>query len=385
MTAASAAATARRFLPAFFYIGPALLLGWFVGGQMVFERIDAALTIPLLMPGALGFAWAMRGERGAARLLIVAAALLGLAAAQLLLHYLAGHQFGGIQLLVTAVLGALSCIFAALLVRVAQSWRVWLRLAAMIPFVMLWFIAGQAVIGLGYAAPAKQISPKLAILTGLPLRWQGDDLAAMLASGPSDAPALVELRKRFDFDLVDSVAGLPDNALLLVAHPRALAPEELVRLDALTAQPRTIVILADALSGWTPPYALGDPRNPPVTSLLTPLLDHWGIALAAPDPARAGDVDVFIDPAGQKLRLHSAGRFTRLPAGCATWGDRRVARCPIGKASVWLVGDADLLHESLWQSPIPDAPWLARSDNMKWLASTMDRPGKALFEPIWIR
>lgn len=385
MTVPPVAVPARRFLPALFYIGPALLLGWLVGGQMVFGRIDAALAIPLLMPGALWLAVAVRDEARATRLRIMVAAVLGLTAIQFALHHLVGHQIGGIQLLATAVLGGLSCAFAALAVRVTRSWRLWLRLAAMIAVVMLWFVAGQAVIGLGYAAPNKQISPKLAILTGLPLRWQGDDLAAMLASGPSDAPVLAELRKRFDIDLIDSVADLPDDALLLVAHPRALAPEELVRLDALTAQPRTIVILADALSGWTPPFALGDPRNPPVTSLLTPLLDHWGITLAAPAPDGAGDVDVFVGPSGQKLRLHSAGRFTRLPAGCATWGDRRVARCPIGRANVWLVGDADLLHESLWASPIPDAPWLARSDNMKWLVAIMGGPGKAWFEPIWIR
>ncbi|WP_083734057.1 hypothetical protein [Sphingopyxis sp. KK2] len=385
MTAARVAASARRFLPALFYIGTALLLGWIAGGQMAFGRIDAALAIPLLMPGALWLAWAVRDERGVVRLSIIFAALLGLTMIQFVLHHLVGHQIGGIQLLATAALGVLSCALAVLAMRVTRSWHAAWRWATMLPVVMLWFVAGQAVIGIGSTAPAKKISPKLAILTGLPLRWQGDDLAAMLASGPSDAPALAALRQRFDFELVDSVAQLPDGALLFIAHPRALAPEELVRIDALTAQPRTIVILADALSSWEPPYALGDPRNPPVTSLLTPLLDHWGVTLAAPDPARAGDVDVFIDPAGQKLRLHSAGRFTRLPAQCATWGDRRVARCPIGKASVWLVGDADLLHESLWQSPIPDAPWLARSDNMKWLVSVMGGPGKALFEPIWIR
>ena len=385
MTIPRVAVPARRFLPGLFYIVPALLLGWFVGGQMVFGRIDAALAIPLLMPGALWLAWAVRDEARATRLRIMVAALFGLMAIQFALHYLAGHQIGGAQLLATAALGGLSCAFAALAVRVTRSWRLWLRLAAMMAVVMLWFVAGQAGIGLGYAAPAKQTSPKLAILTGLPLRWQGDNLAAMLASGPSDAPVLAELHKRFASDLIDSVADLPDDALLLVAHPRALAPEELVRLDALTARPRRIVILADALSGWTPPYALGDPRNPPVTSLLTPLFDHWGVTLAAPAPDGAGDVDVFVGLSGQKLRLHSAGRFTRLPEGCATWGDRRVARCPIGKASVWLVGDADLLHESLWASPIPDAPWLARSDNMEWLAAVLTRPSKAWFEPIWIR
>lgn len=367
------------------YVLPALALAWLCGGQMLLGRVDAALAIPLLMPGALLLAWLIRGQSLLARARTFAAALFGLMAIQFALHSLLGHGLGVVQLLATAVAGGLSCVLAALVVRVTRSWRAPLRWAVMIPVVMLWFVAGQAVIAVGYVAPNKQLSPRLAILTGLPLRWQGDDLAAMLASGPADAPALVELRKRFAFDLIDSVAQLPDDRLLLVAHPRARAPEELVRLDALTAQPRTIVILADALSSWTPAYPLGDPRNPPVTSLLTPLLDHWGITLAAVDPERAGDVDVFLDPAGQKLRLHSAGRFTRLPAGCATWGDRRVARCPIGRATVWLVGDADLLHESLWQSPIHDALWLRRSDNMKWLASVLGGSSSAYFEPIWIR
>lgn len=385
MTVPSVAVPARGLLPAALYVVTALALAWIAGGQMLLGRVDAALAIPLLMPGALWLTWRVRDERPMVRFRAIAAALFGLMAVQLALHYLVGHSFGFLQLLATLILGSLSCAVAELVVRATRSWRGLLRWPVLLAVSALWFVAGQMVTAIGYVAPNKMLSPRLAILTGLPLRWQGDDLAAMLAFGPSDAPALAELRKRFAFDLVDSVADLPDDALLLVAHPRALAPEELVRLDALTAQPRTIVILADALSGWTPPFALGDPRNPPVTSLLTPLLDHWGITLDAPAPDGAGDVDVFVGLSGQKLRLHSAGRFIRLPAGCATWGDRRVARCPIGKASVWLVGDADLLHESLWASPIPDAPWLARSDNMKWLAAVLTRPSKAYFEPIWIR
>ena len=369
------------------YVLPALALAWICGGQMLLGRVDAALAIPLLMPGALLIAWLIRGQSLRARARTFAAALLILAMTQLALHYGLAERMGGLQLVVTLLCGGVGCGVAAILIGRTGNWHAALRWPAMLLTLILWFVAGQALIGPAYATWTKPLSQPVAMITGLPLRWagQGGDFAAMLEAGPSEAQALSELYRRLDVRVVDSLAGVRDEDALLVAHPRALAPEELVRLDALTARPRDIVILADALSSWPPAYPLGDPRNPPVTSLLTPLLDHWGIALAAVDPERAGDVDVFLDPAGQKLRLHSAGRFTRLPAGCATWGDRRVARCPIGRATVWLVGDADLLHESLWQSPIPDALWLRRSDNMKWLVSALGGPSRAYFEPIWIR
>lgn len=388
MTAARPAAAARRLFSALFYIVPAMVLAWFAGGQMAFGRIDAALAIPLLMPGALWLAWRLRDEALLSQLGTIGAALLGLLVAQLLLHLWFGKAIGAAQLGLTFVAGVLACSVAVFVVRKIHGWRGLWRWPAMLLLLPLWFAAGQWLVGTAYTPINKQLSPKLAVLTGLPLRWAGDDLAAMLATGPADAPAATELGRRFDFHLIDSLSEVDGSEALLVAHPRALAPDELVRLDALTNDARTIVILADALSSWDPPYPLGDPRNPPVTSLLTPLLDHWGITLAAPDRGVSGwegDVDVFIDPEGRKLRLHSAGRFTRLPPGCTAYGDRRVARCPIGKATVWLVGDADLLHQSLWQPPIADAPWLRRSDNLVWLSGALKPSGRPMFDPIWIR
>jgi hypothetical protein len=388
VTAARPAAAARRLLSATFYIVPALLLAWFAGGQVAFGRIDAALAIPLLMPGALWLAWRVRGEALPIRLRVIGAALLGLLVAQLLLQLWLGKAIGAAQLGLTFAAGVLACGVAVLVLRKIHGWRGLFRWLAMLLLVPLWFAAGQWLVGIAYTPIDEQPAPRLAVLTGLPLRWAGDDLTAMLAAGPTDAPVVGELAQHFDVHLIDSLSEVGGNEPLLVAHPRALAPDELVRLDALTRDARTIVILADALSSWEPPYALGDPRNPPVTSLLTPLLDHWGIALAAPDRGVSGwegDVDVFLDPGGRKLRLHSAGRFTRLPPGCATYGDRRVARCPVGKATVWLVGDADLLHESLWQSPIAGAPWFRRSDNLAWLAGALKPAGRPLLDPIWIR
>ena len=378
----------RHLLSAWTYIVPALLLAWFVGGQRTFGRIDAALAIPLLMPGALWLAWRLRADGWVVRLSVTTAALLGLMAAQFGLHAWLGGIPSTAQAVVALMAGVVCCVVAALTIAGVRSWRALLRWPVLLLAVLCWFGAGQLVLSYAYAPQVSQPAPRLAVLTGLPLRWGGGDFAAMLASGPQDAPAVTELARRFDVHLVDSLMQVEDDEPLLVAHPRALAPAELVRLDGLTVRPRTIVILADALSSWEPPHPIGDPRNPPVTSLLTPLLDHWGLTLEAPHQGASGwegDVDVFPGPAGQKLRLHSAGRFTRVPAHCDRHGDGRVVRCTIGKATVWLVGDADLLHQSLWQSPIANMRWLRTSDNLSWLAGVLRPAGAPLLDPLWIR
>lgn len=133
-------------------------------------------------------------------------------------------------------------------------------------------------------------------------------------------------------------------------------------------------------------YPLGDPRNPPVTSLLTPLLDHWGATLGASPVGETQAVAVDVD--GARLRLFSAGRFDRLPPGCQAYGGRRVALCRIGAGEAWLVGDADLLFAPLWQPLVAGAPHLRRADTMDWLAARLwdgtAGDGVAL-RPLWIR
>src|SRR3546814_20851510 len=116
------------------------------------------------------------------------------------------------------------------------------------------------------------------MLTSLPRRWaQGDDMAAMISQGADEDPALLRLEAAGPVQLVDSLADHvpPSGAALLLAHPPALAPRDLVAVDAFVRGGGRAVILADALSGWPARHPLGDPRNPPVTSLLTPLLDPW--------------------------------------------------------------------------------------------------------------
>ncbi|RYD41735.1 MAG: hypothetical protein EOP63_14790, partial [Sphingomonadales bacterium] len=186
--------------------------------------------------------------------------------------------------------------------------------------------------------------------------------------------------------LVDSLADHvpPPGGTLLIAHPRALAPQELVAIDSFVRGGGRAVVLADALSGWPARHPLGDPRNAPITSLLTPLLDHWGVTLSAAPAAESKPLSVDVD--GARLRLFSAGRFDRLPSSCLAYADRRAARCRIGQGEVWLIGDADLLFAPLWQPLVPGAPHLRRAETMEWLSARLWRDaGYSLLHPLWIR
>lgn len=373
------------------YVCLALGLAWLVGGQMASGRIDAALAIPLLMPGALLLAWLLKDEAAALRKRINLLAIVALMGIQILFHVWLGQKWGAGQALGTALVGYLCCHAAGVIMRNVRGRTPLHRWSILLLAILLWFGAGQALLWQAYHDRPIGKKPRLTLLTGLPLRWAdgGGDLKALLAAGPSDAPALAMLERNFDVQLVDSLDGTSEAVALLVAHPRALAPEDLVRLDRRARSGTRIIILADALSTWPPAYPLGDPRNPPVTSLLTPLLDHWGVTLAAPAADNIDETTFILDPKGFKLSFHSAGRFTRLPTQCRSFGDRRVARCRLTGSSgpgLWIVGDADMLHPSLWQPPLSVAPWLRRSDNMVWLISHLspgDRTG--WFAPIWLR
>ena len=380
-------AAARILSASVAYAAPALLLGWYLGGQALTGRIDAWLAVPLLMPGALRHARLTRGADRARRALAAVAALVLLFAAQGALHIILAARPGVPALLVTAVAGAVCLTAAQALDTIAVRWRRAVRWTAFVFAALLWFGASHGTIALLHRGGEPAVRPVVVMLSGLPLRWGGTtDLAAMLDRGPADHPALARLDRAVDLRLVDSLEALPPDARLFLAHPRALAPADLVRIDEHVRKGGEAVILADALSSWPPPHPLGDPRNPPITSLLTPLLDHWGIELAAPAPTDQGDVPIRLSREGPLLRLHSAGRFVRLPSTCRAFGRATVAECRIGAGRALIVGDADLLHESQWQSPLPWVPWLRRADTMAWLPAQLRGDAWGGWRaPLWIR
>ncbi len=358
----------------------AVALAWLVGGQMLLGRIDPALVLPLLPVPVFLLAWLSRRDPVPLRLRAGALALLLLLIVQAGLAYGLAGMLPWRQLALVALAGAM----LALLVEAIGRWRAGraVQLALALLLVAGWFAGAHALLASLYRPPVATAAPAT-ILTGLPLRWSGGtDIAAMIAEGTQDDPALARLEAAGPVRLVDSLIDqppLPGGALLL-AHPRALAPRELVAIDAFVRRGGRAVILADALSGWPTRHPLGDPRNPPVTSLLTPLLDHWGVVLGAAESRPAA---VVAD--GGRLHLFSAGRFDRLPPACRSFAGGQIAFCRIGEGTVWLVGDADLLFAPLWQ---PDPAWAAhlrKADTMEWLSARLwpDAPA-AFLRSVWI-
>ena len=364
-----------------------VMLAWLGGGQALLDRIDPALALPLLiLPMLLLAVWQRREDVDLRRSTLVMALAL-VAGAQAVLAVSLSGSAGGLQITLVLVAGAAAGWVADRLVHWRPRVR-WLPWFAGLALVIGWFAAGHMLLAALYRpAAASTGTPVTTMLTGLSLRWSGSgDIAAIISDGAEDDPALVQLEAMGPVSLVDSLVDHvpPPGGALLIAHPRALAPQELVAIDAFVRGGGKAVVLADALSGWPAPHPLGDPRNPPVTSLLTPLLDHWGVRLGA---ALTDDMDVAaVDVGRARLRLSSAGVFDRLPPTCRAFADRHVAQCRIGAGEAWLVGDADLLFAPLWSPLVPEADHLRRADTIEWLSAQLwPGAGVAVLQPLWIR
>lgn len=377
----------RHWLRVFTTAFAAAALAWVAGGQALLGRIDPALVTPLLLPAMLLLAWWQRQEGVRIRRRTALLTLLILAVLQGALASVLGGWVPWLQLAFAILAGGAAALLADALIQ----WRAHsaaLRWLAVASLAAAWFGAGHALLaGLYRAGTAPPGSPAATVITGLPLRWSGGgDIAALIAEGGRDDPALRRLEAAGPVALADSLIDHvpPPGGALLLAHPRALAPQELVAIDAFVRGGGRAVILADALSGWPAPHPLGDPRNPPVTSLLTPLLDHWDITLGTAPVEEA--VPRAVDVGRARLQLFSAGRFDRLPSNCGAFAGGRIASCRIGRGEAWLVGDADLLFLPLWRPPVSGAAHLRQADTMEWLSARLWRgAGSGLLQPVWIR
>ncbi|WP_088184751.1 Gldg family protein [Sphingobium sp. Z007] len=199
--------------------------------------------------------------------------------------------------------------------------------------------------------------PTLAVITALPLFWS--------ESGRQDAPVVTVLRTRFTVVPMDDPVQLkPSGAKrLLLAQPRAMTPTQLVAIDAWVRDGGTALVMADPLLRWPSDLPLGDRRRAPSTSLLGPLLDHWGFH---PCAIMSEEIRYF-PPDGTLITLTGA-------RGCPTAErDGIVQRKQIGHGAALLVGDADPIDDRLWLAnpahPLDPRYWVADTPALvvRWL------------------
>jgi hypothetical protein len=354
----SSADRRRRSLPvaAAFYAGAELAAGLFVGRLFDWGRAEALLFFAFRPWLLLAAAWFVCRFDLRRRLLfyILALGLAGLAES-LLLRALGGDPW--LEMLRGWAAGALAAAYADVLVQLGARFagRVGRFAGVALGCALLLVPAVQTpyeAIALGATGPRSAgEKPALLLMTALPLVW-GE-------TGPFDpesrpAAAYLALKDEFDVRPIDyaDAAALHRARLLLIAQPRALAPEELVALDAWVRGGGRVLILVDPDLAWPSALPLGDPRRPPPVSLLAPLLDHWGVTL---EPTAAGHL---LDRVGEgeevrRLSLDGPGRFRIASGGCRSFGRAYVAYCRIGAGRALLVADADLLRDDLWAPPGP--------------------------------
>ena len=224
------------------------------------------------------------------------------------------------------------------------------------------------------AAPPPGERPPLLLMTGLPIVW-GEGGAFDPASRP--AAAYRALGREFEVRAIDyldppSLAAAP---LLLLAQPRLLEPVELVALDRWVRGGGRVLILADPRLIWPTELPIGDRRRPPPTSLLGPLLAHWGLSLEPPAAPRVETHWVGDGPYRRRLALAAPGRFEAQGRACRVSPAGFAAVCRIGSGAAWLVADADLLHDSLWTLPIARGSerHARTADNPLLVAAWLDR------------
>lgn len=208
-----------------------------------------------------------------------------------------------------------------------------------IAILLIALIAGATLLLLARIASVSSPSssarrPELLLLTSLPLLF-GDDFSLE----HTGSPALFALQSHYHvlpISLSDR-AELAKGRLLLMAQPRAQAPDNLVALDNWVRSGGRLVLLADPLLEWPSRLPLGSPARPPPMFIDTGLLAHWGLHLEPPETRGPAIREL----GGRKILTVSPGV---LSGKCPISPDRLVARCRIGSGEAIVVADADFLN-----------------------------------------
>ncbi len=382
-------------LPAFAYCLTLLVIALLGGGWLALGRVDPLLAVPGAGWAAVVTVWTMRGRPIAWALVVSAGAGTIMLGAILLIDAMDGLRGGEWMVAMIALFasGQITTVVAHRGAVLAGERRWAQRLVALVGLPLLaigWTALAWPMVENAYRFElVPEQRPRVAWITSLPI---GNLRSTSLEPDESqyerdsveDPIALFLSRTTRDSRLVMiDAAALADADVLLLAHPPALDPAQLVAIDDWVRGGGRAVVLADGLSSWSPGWPLGDPRNAPVTSLLGPLLAHWGLELAAPDGL--AESRIILRDSGQRLELLSAGRFRNRDSRCEVRAQGLIAECRIGRGYALLVADADLLAPQLWagqRGASSSVDW--RSGNMLWLLDKLGGDANRAFaSPSW--
>jgi ABC-type uncharacterized transport system len=219
-------------------------------------------------------------------------------------------------------------------------------------------------------------APKLGLMTTLPLQWSEGGIEVVITSNAAPHPAYARLSAAYQIVPIDNLEDIDTNglSLLLLAQPRAMGPAELVKLDAWVRNGGRLLVMVDPALQWGSLYPLGDKRRPLFTSLLSPLLSHWGVELVLPINEDQALAIQEID--GLTLRTQTPGEWRskqgKSDVRCNIAPKAIFADCAVGKGRAFLVADADLLDTPYWKGRGVRA--LTGSDefgNMRWVEALL--------------
>ncbi|MEM8917844.1 MAG: DUF4350 domain-containing protein [Pseudomonadota bacterium] len=193
---------------------------------------------------------------------------------------------------------------------------------------------------------------KVSLMTSLPLVWtEGASMSDIIGGKAAPAPIFLHWQSRYDMRAVDSFEDLETSGqdVVILAQPHAMDPADLKVLDNWVRAGGRAVVLTDPVLAWHSEYPLGDNRRPLVTGLLSPLLDHWGLELLAPEDDGEGAVNVQME--GLVLATSGIGTFRlKDDSNCGLSAGRILAECQIGDGRAILLADADFLNAELWET-----------------------------------
>lgn len=176
---------------------------------------------------------------------------------------------------------------------------------------------------------------------------EGVDMTGMIAGRSTPHPLYRALRRAHTLIVADALDRdvLAGADLAILIQPHALPPSALVALDAYVRGGGHLLLFADPALAWPHGAGLAGAQGPLRSSLISPLLEHWGIELIDPDREW-----VRLRPSGALL-VHP-GQFAALAgktgdADCTVEPDGHVARCDPGLGRAVLVADADLIDPAL--------------------------------------